>query len=56
MQAHGIQYGGRVYDPDDGDPVARAKLPAGNQILEINAYLSATLLDRRRTGSMQRRR
>jgi len=32
-----------AYAPEDGDPVARAKLPAGNQILEINAYLSATM-------------
>ncbi|MDR9817621.1 MAG: ATP-dependent helicase [Candidatus Methanoculleus thermohydrogenotrophicum] len=43
MQAHGIPYTPGVYAPDDGDPVARAKLPAGNQILEINAYLSATM-------------
>jgi len=43
MQAHGIPYTPGAYAPDDGDPVARAKLPAGNQILEINAYLSATM-------------
>ena len=43
MQAHGIPYAPGAYAPDDGDPVARAKLPAGNQILEINAYLSATM-------------
>jgi len=42
-----------AYAPEDGDPVARAKLPAGNQILEINAYLSATMQPRR-PGSMQR--
>lgn len=38
MQAHGIPYTPNAYAP-----VARAKLPAGNQILEINAYLSATM-------------
>ena len=43
MQAHGIPYTPNAYAPEDGDPVARAKLPAGNQILEINAYLSATM-------------
>jgi len=43
MQAHGIPYTPGAYAPEDGDPVARAKLPAGNQILEINAYLSATM-------------
>ncbi len=43
MQAHKIPYTPNEYTPDDGDPVARAKLPAGNQILEINAYLSATM-------------
>ena len=43
MQAHKIPYTPNAYTPDDGDPVARAKLPAGNQILEINAYLSATM-------------
>ena len=43
MQAHGIPYTSNAHAPDDGDPVARAKLPAGNQILEINAYLSATM-------------
>ena len=43
MQAHGIPYAPNAYAPEDGDPVARAKLPAGNQILEINAYLSATM-------------
>jgi len=43
MQAHGIPYTPTAYAPEDGDPVARAKLPAGNQILEINAYLSATM-------------
>jgi len=43
MQANGIPYTPNAYAPDDGDPVARAKLPAGNQILEINAYLSATM-------------
>jgi DNA helicase-2/ATP-dependent DNA helicase PcrA len=43
MQAHGIPYTPNAYAPEDGDPVARAKLPAGNQILEINSYLSATM-------------
>lgn len=43
MQAHGIPYQPNVQLIDDTDPVARAKLPAGNQILEINAYLSATM-------------
>jgi len=43
MQAHKIPYTPNACAPDDGDPVARAKLPAGNQILEINAYLSATM-------------
>nr|WP_303714788.1 ATP-dependent helicase [Methanoculleus marisnigri] len=45
MQAAGIPYTPNAYAPDDGDPVARAKLPAGNQILDINAYLSATMQD-----------
>ena len=45
MQANGIPYTPNAYAPDDGDPVARAKLPAGNQILDINAYLSATMQD-----------
>ena len=43
MQANGIPYTPNAYSPEDGDPVARAALPAGNQILEINAYLSATM-------------
>jgi len=43
MQAHGIPYTPHAITPEDGDPVARAALPAGNQILEINAYLSATM-------------
>lgn len=43
MKAHGIPYAPNAYAPEDGDPVARAKLPTGNQILEINAYLSATM-------------
>lgn len=43
MQAHGIPYTPYAIAPEDGDPVARAALPAGNQILEINAYLSATM-------------
>jgi len=43
MQAHGIPYTPYAIAPEDGDPVARAALPAGNQILEINAYLSTTM-------------
>jgi len=43
MQAAGIPYTPNAYAPEDGDPVARAKLPPGNQALEINAYLSATM-------------
>jgi hypothetical protein len=43
MQANGIPYTPNAYSPEDGDPVARAALPAGNQILEINSYLSATM-------------
>lgn len=43
MQANGIPYTPNAHAPEDGDPVARAKLPPGNQALEINAYLSATM-------------
>lgn len=43
MEAHGIPYTPHAIAPEDGDPVSRAALPAGNQILEINAYLSATM-------------
>ena len=43
MQAAGIPYTPGAHLADDGDLISRANLPAGNQILEINAYLSATM-------------
>lgn len=43
MQANKIPYSPNARITDDGDPIARAKLPAGNQILEIGAYLNATM-------------
>ncbi len=43
MQAHGIPYNPHPPVTDDGDPATRASLPAGNQLLEISGYLSATM-------------
>ena len=43
MEAHGIPYQPNVQLIDDTDPVARANLPPGNQIIEINAYLRSTM-------------
>ena len=43
MQHHGIPYSPVARLADDGNPVARSSLPAGNQILEIGTYLTATM-------------
>ena len=43
MRKHRIPYNPHPPVTDDGDPVTRAKLPAGNQILEISGYLTATM-------------
>jgi hypothetical protein len=43
MKEYQIPYGPAVQISDDDDPVSRATLPAGNQIVEINSYLTATM-------------
>jgi superfamily I DNA/RNA helicase len=43
MAENRIPYSPVVQASDDDDPVSRASLPAGNQIVELNAYLTATM-------------
>lgn len=43
MRDNRIPYNPVVLASDDDDPVSRASLPVGNQIVEINAYLAATM-------------